>query len=580
MSEKPPESDDTLPVQGDDAPVVHLDSAPEADALGATQIALDPASTLAAAAEPSVAPVAAQTLAGHAMSGATTLSPGFVIADTYEIECLLGTGGMGAVWLASHRRLAGRKVAIKFLHMGDASDEILARFRHEAEAAARIGHEHVVDVLDYNTLPSGEPYIVMEHLEGETLSDLLARGPVELDEALRLARQIALALHAAHGEGVIHRDLKPDNIFLCRTHGLPMVKVLDFGISKIRDSETVKTAAAVVMGTPCYMSPEQAFGESGAADARSDVFSMGAIVYEMLAGQRAFAGDEPLNVLYRVVHEQPTALAELAPQAPAQVVEAVERAMAKAPDQRFPDMVAFIAALTGHAPATAELALAAPSTHVAQALSTGPSNQDPVAPPDTGRRQRPALGFLAGALVVAALGFALWPSPPPPPPDSPAPVSEVHVEPPPAAEPPAGVQPEAPGKEAALPGAAPPSPSPSAPAAPAVAAPPDPPVPVARPAADKSPKPPPPVRPKVERQPPPAALIAAEKAFAAGRYSDALREARKSLFERKTSRAYALMARAHCRMKNLPDAKGAIAKLRGATKRRVQAFCRKAGLSL
>ena len=151
---------------------------------------------------------------------------------------------MGAVWLASHRRLAGRKVAIKVLHGGAADGELLTRFRHEAEAAARIGHEHIVDVLDYNTLPTGEPYIVMEHLDGEPLSDCLTRGPLPPDEVVRLAQQIGLALQAAHREGVVHRDLKPDNIFLCRTDGSPTIKVLDFGISKVRDSETLKTADA------------------------------------------------------------------------------------------------------------------------------------------------------------------------------------------------------------------------------------------------------------------------------------------------------------------------------------------------
>ena len=196
----------------------------------------------------------------------------------YTLTRILGEGGMARVFLGNLTGKSGftKKVAIKVLHGGAASGEILTRFRHEAEAAARIGHAHIVDVLDYNTLPSGEPYIVMEHLEGEPLSACLARGAVDVDEVIRLTRQIGLALHAAHREGVVHRDLKPDNIFLCRTDGPPTVKVLDFGIAKfvydstrdgrfVTNSDMYETSvvdgpSGPLVGTACYMAPEYIMG--------------------------------------------------------------------------------------------------------------------------------------------------------------------------------------------------------------------------------------------------------------------------------------------------------------------------------
>ena len=287
------------------------------------------------------------------MSNPDSVHAGALVGETYELTKLLGQGGMGAVWAARHLRLPGKQVAIKFLHTAMATGEPLLRFRREAEIASRLGHPNIVEVLDFNTMPDGTPYLVLELLEGQSLAARLRSGRVPLRTALDIARQIGSALYAAHHMKVVHRDLKPDNIFL-----LPrdvdgelrdQVKVLDFGISKIRGSETLVTHDAVIMGTPQYMSPEQAAGKNTEIDQRTDVFALGAIVFEMLTGQGAFAGESLASVIFNVVYQPHPSLAALAPDLPPQVVAAVDRALAKSPDARFPDMGSFITALTGRA---------------------------------------------------------------------------------------------------------------------------------------------------------------------------------------------------------------------------------------
>ncbi len=283
-------------------------------------------------------------------AGREVLDVGAVVGETYRIEGLIGRGGMGAVWAAEHLRLPGKHVAVKvLLDAAAGGDEMLQRFRREAEIASRLGHPNIVEVLDFNTLPTGQPYIVLEYLQGETLAGRLAGGRLQLDEALAITRQIGSALQAAHRAGVVHRDLKPDNVFLCTPEeDLPTkVKVLDFGISKIRGSQSLRTQDAVLMGTPQYMSPEQATGRNTAVDARTDVFALGAIVYEMLGGQPAFAGGSLAEVVYRVVHGVPAPLRELAPALPDNVLAAVERALQKDPAARPEDVGAFILELTG-----------------------------------------------------------------------------------------------------------------------------------------------------------------------------------------------------------------------------------------
>jgi len=282
--------------------------------------------------------------------GRDVLDVGAVLGETYRIQALIGRGGMGAVWAAEHLRLPGKHVAVKvLLDAAAGGDEMLQRFRREAEIASRLGHPNIVEVLDFNNLPTGQPYIVLEYLQGETLARRLANGRLQLDEAMAITRQIGSALQAAHRAGVVHRDLKPDNVFLCTPEeDMPTkVKVLDFGISKIRGSQSLRTQDAILMGTPQYMSPEQATGKNTTVDGRTDVFALGAIVYEMLGGQPAFAGGSLAEVVYRVVHGQPTPLRELAPALPDNVLAAVEHALQKDPAARPEDIGAFILELTG-----------------------------------------------------------------------------------------------------------------------------------------------------------------------------------------------------------------------------------------
>lgn len=277
---------------------------------------------------------------------------GTVIADLYEITSLLGRGGMGAVYAARHRRLPGKLVAIKVLHVGlDAqSTEMYARFRREAEIASRLGHPNIVEVLDFHTLPGGTPYLVMEFLRGESLAQRLRYGALPLENVFAITRQIGSALLAAHKVQVVHRDLKPDNIFLTKTEvgGTvhEQVKVLDFGISKIAGSQTLQTMDKVLIGTPQYMAPEQATGKNSQIDARTDIFAVGAIVYEMLSGRAPFAGESLAEILYKVVHAQPEPLSALVPGLPERVVKCVERAMAKAPADRFADVRELVEELT------------------------------------------------------------------------------------------------------------------------------------------------------------------------------------------------------------------------------------------
>ena len=329
---------------------------------------------------------------------------------------------MGAVWGARHLRLPGKRVAIKVLLAATDDAQALARFRREAEVATRIGHAGIVEVLDFNQLPDGTPYQVLEYLAGESLGARLARGPLPVDVALDYARQIGSALAAAHRAGVVHRDLKPENIFLCPTDAggvvAERVKILDFGISKIRGSQTVKTQDQVLIGTPQYMAPEQASGNNATIDARTDLFALGAIVYEMLAGRPAFSGESVVGVIMNVLAGTPAPLATLVPGLAPPVIAAVERALAKKPEDRFADVATFIEALTGRplqtlggaeiarapagggAPLSQEELMAATMAPAPAAPSTGgaPTGAPPIAVTTAPLRQAP---------VAAAVGRGL-----------------------------------------------------------------------------------------------------------------------------------------------------------------------------
>jgi serine/threonine-protein kinase len=276
---------------------------------------------------------------------------GTVISGTYTIEALIGRGGMGAVFLATHNRLPGKKVAIKLIHAELADQEVLARFKREAEIASMLGHPNIVGVENFDVMPDGTPYLVLEYLEGETLAHRLRAGRMAVAPAMSIVRQIGSALQAAHRAGIVHRDLKPQNIFLVPTEFdgrvVEVAKVLDFGISKMRGSQTVKTQESALLGTPQYMAPEQATGQHSAVDERTDLFALGAIVYEMLAGKPAFQGSSIPEVVFKVVYEQPVPLEQVATEVPAAIAAAVARALAKQQDERFANINELVEALTG-----------------------------------------------------------------------------------------------------------------------------------------------------------------------------------------------------------------------------------------
>jgi serine/threonine-protein kinase len=238
----------------------------------------------------------------------------------YEILAAIGEGGMGEVYRARDSRL-GRNVAVKVLPPTLADDPMRRRrFEQEARAIALLSHPHVCGIYDV-----GPDYLVLEHIEGAPLS-----GPLSLDEALRLAIQIASALDAAHRRGILHRDLKPSNILVTMTDGKPSAKLLDFGLARLlaRDEDVTRTYDGIIAGTAAYMSPEQAEGKS--LDVRSDIFSFGAVLYEMLEGRRAFAGASTVQTLLAVASAEPASVI-----GPPVVADIVRRCLAKSPADRF-----------------------------------------------------------------------------------------------------------------------------------------------------------------------------------------------------------------------------------------------------
>ena len=268
------------------------------------------------------------------------LQPGELIDDKYRIVRLIGEGGMGAVYEGENTRIH-RRVAIKVLHPSVSEmPEVVARFEREAQAAGRIGSEHIVEVLDLGNLRSGARYMVMEFMDGDSLSARIRqRGSIMPPDLYPIARQLLEALSAAHGAGIVHRDLKPDNVFLLRSRrGQPdFVKLLDFGISKFSGSGPgglSMTRTGAVMGTPYYMAPEQAKGARD-IDHRVDVYAAGVILYEALAGRVPFLADTFNELLFKIVLENPEPLATVAPHVDSVLAGIVERAMAREPNDRF-----------------------------------------------------------------------------------------------------------------------------------------------------------------------------------------------------------------------------------------------------
>jgi len=306
---------------------------------------------------------------------------GATLGGLYHVERLLGVGGMGRVYEARHTHL-GKAYAVKVLPEGRADKpDATERFLREAKAATKIEHDHIVKIINFDSDDAHRLFIVMELLEGENLADRIDRGALPVDDAIEIAKQTGEALQAAHDAGIVHRDLKPENIFLTQKHGRDFVKVLDFGISKIKNPEhgdPKLTATDQIVGTPLYISPELARGIA-TADHRTDIYALGVIMYEMITGSPPFTGENHFQLLYKHGNEAPEPPSQRSEKAsiPPHVEAAVLRALEKDPADRFDSMNELSAALEG---------------------------------PTVPRRARPWGIALLAAAILAGVAFVLWPT--------------------------------------------------------------------------------------------------------------------------------------------------------------------------
>ncbi len=364
---------------------------------------------------------------------------GSTIGGKYRIDRILAAGGMGTVFAGVHE-WTHRPVAVKVLNYEHARDpEIVRRFLQEARAAAQLKHPNVVDVLDMGQEPDGSVYLVLELLEGETLKARMRQGPLELGETAEVLGPIMRALATAHRKGVVHRDLKPDNIFLTYDESGQLVpKLLDFGIAKVGSGDSSSTRTGTMVGTPHFMAPEQVRGERDVGPA-ADVWSMGVVLYACLSGRLPFDSDSTAAVLAKVSTERPPPLLAVAPHLPPELGELVDRAMQPRAADRFHDIGEMLAALSAAvAPYTGTLgspALASlspptpaprhdpglrdlegpPTVQVDPAtLSTPPPHSTPLAwsaEPPAPVRSRSALWIgltLGGAALLGVVGGSLW----------------------------------------------------------------------------------------------------------------------------------------------------------------------------
>jgi eukaryotic-like serine/threonine-protein kinase len=411
---------------------------------------------------------------------------GRVLSERYRIVRKIGEGGMGAVYQAEHA-LIEKKIALKILFQDlTRRPDLVARFLQEAKSASRIGHENVIDISDFGQSPEGLVFIAMEYLEGQDLGRTLkTTGPMHWNRARPILMQITKALRAAHGNGIIHRDMKPENIYLIQREGRPdFVKVLDFGIAKIINPDEADgprlTQTGMIFGTPEYMSPEQAQGHP--PDHRVDVYAVGCIMYHALTGSVPFTADSFMGILTKHLLEPPVPPRQRRPDL--DILPDVEaicmKAMEKERDKRFPDMDAFYRALGAagdlsfepsavFVPPRASLKypnLADPNpltreskTAMASKSAASFADERPVraseAPTKLGSGAKLAVGALVGGVIALVLFLALPRGPKPAPagsnnvttagttaasatPTAPAPT------PPPSATPPAAVTPPPP----------------------------------------------------------------------------------------------------------------------------------------
>ncbi|HET7502510.1 MAG TPA: serine/threonine-protein kinase [Kofleriaceae bacterium] len=436
---------------------------------------------------------------------------GAVLAGRYRVERVLGQGGMGVVVKAMHLQLH-QPVAMKFLLPEVLSNQqIVQRFLREAQAAVRLKSEHVARVIDVGSLETGAPYMVLEYLEGSDLSSF-PRAQLSIGGIVDLMLQACEALAEAHSLGIVHRDIKPANFFITRgADGTPLLKVLDFGISKAPVAGSNLTATQSVMGTPAYMSPEQ-MRSSRDVDPRSDIWALGIVLYELLQGAPPFGGDTFSSMVIKVVTDP---LPRLTVQLPGELDAIVYRCLEKDPAHRFQNVAELAQALAAYAQSETQAAISVQRTRSIVGLETHRSSVEPgparraipstisgaagarTSPPTGGRRWPifAALGVVAGVVAIAVIGSsagrggaardgkkpdvlvpgAAPPAPAPTPAVAPAPVAATPARATPPVTPPAAA--------AAAPAPTPPAPAPTPPAAsPTVAA--TPPAPTQAAAAD------------------------------------------------------------------------------------------------
>ncbi len=338
----------------------------------------------------------------------------------YVIQRQLGEGGMGAVYLAEHPRI-GRKVAIKvLLRELSANAQAVTRFFNEARASSEIRNEHIVDVLDFGELADGSSYLVLEFLDGQTLTQALQHGPLGVRRTLHIVNGVGRALGAAHAAGIVHRDLKPDNVMLVRRGSDDdFVKVLDFGIAKLSQAQLepgMKTKTGALLGTPSYMSPEQCRGLP--VDHRSDVYSLGVMMYQMFSGTLPFEADGLGNLLLAHMTQEAVPLVERVPSLPPHLGQVVARAMEKSPDARFQMVGEMLAAIGDPSGSYATLSGDAPAPRTSWEVPSLKSKLDTIGgnvaaeavrrTPPPSRRRGGAWIAAATVAVLAGAGAFVW----------------------------------------------------------------------------------------------------------------------------------------------------------------------------
>lgn len=345
---------------------------------------------------------------------------GTILEGKYELKKMIGEGGMGAVYEATHK-LIGRRLAVKFLHSQYTSnEEVVIRFQREAQAAAAIGHDNIIEVTDMGQTDDGAPFLVMEYLEGLDVRGLLAeQGALSVEEAADIMVQSLSALQAAHQAGIIHRDLKPENIYLIhKAERDNYVKLLDFGISKFRslEGEGSKglTQTGTVLGTPYYMSPEQARGDQSIGP-KSDIYAMGVILFQMVTGVLPFDAPNYNALLIKILTEDAPDPVDIKPDLPGDLVDTIKRAMSRDIDSRFSDCSEFREHLLPYVPGASigyqTKMSSASRTAVRAALSSTSTPLEMTRSGGITPQKKSHLPLIAGGIAtlatMTALGFVL-----------------------------------------------------------------------------------------------------------------------------------------------------------------------------